>query len=154
LTAIRALAAPSTVLAAVAISNTPVTAAAPPTDRTQTAAAPAGQRTDDDESIDRVEPARVPATERRRAAEALIAVWSDVARDLALCQRGLVGSVRDIARLDESVEAAARSDPGAVRDLLDRIGHAAVLIAGNVSPELVLDDLALAWGRLEARAAA
>jgi hypothetical protein len=129
---------------------TPATAATAPADR----APGAGLRTDEDESPDRIEPARVPATERRRAADALIAVWSDVTRDLVLCQRGLGGSVRDIARLDESVEAAARLDRDALTGFLDRIGRAAVLVAGNVSPELVLDDLVLAWGRLDARAAA
>ena len=81
-------------------------------------------------------------------------MWSDVARDVALCQRGLVGSVRDIARLDESIHAAAELAPSAVAGFIDRVGRASVLIAGNVSPELVLDDLALAWGRLERRAAA
>ncbi len=150
LTAIRALAAPSAVLGAVAMPITPASAAAAPADR----APGAGLRTDEDESPDRIEPARVPATERRRAADALIAVWSDVTRDLVLCQRGLGGSVRDIARLDESVEAAARLDRDALTGFLDRIGRAAVMVAGNVSPELVLDDLVLAWGRLDARAAA
>jgi DNA polymerase III delta' subunit len=149
LTAIRALAAPSAVLGAVAMPITPATAAAP-ADR----APGVGLRTDEDESPDRIEPARVPATERRRAADALNAVWSDVTRALVLCQRGLGGSVRDIARLDESVEAAARLDRDALTGFLDRIGRAAVLVAGNVSPELVLDDLAVAWGRLDARAAA
>jgi DNA polymerase III, delta subunit len=153
LTAVRRLAAPSVVLGAVAAAMGPPAVVAAPVDPAPTTAAPPGGEADE-AVADRTEPARVPATERRRAAEALIGVWSDVARDLALCGHGLVGSVRDIARLDESVEVAARLAPTAVAGFLDRVGRAAVLIAGNVSPELVLDDLALAWGRLGRRAAA
>jgi DNA polymerase-3 subunit delta' len=90
-------------------------------------------------------PVRAPAIERRRAAEALIALWTDVARDLALCQRGLDRSVRDLALLDDTRALAVSLDPDAVRAFIDRSGRAGVLIAGNASPELVLDDLALAW---------
>lgn len=90
---------------------------------------------------------RVPATERRRAAEALIALWTDVARDLALCRRGLERSVRDVGLLDETVAIAARLDAPGLDAFLDRLGRASVLVVANVSPELVLDDLALAWPR-------
>jgi hypothetical protein len=92
-------------------------------------------------------PARTPATERRRAAEAVISLWTDLARDLALCQRGLDGSVRDLSRLDETKDLAADLAPDDVAAFLDRLGRASVLLATNVSPELVLDDLALAWPR-------
>lgn len=88
---------------------------------------------------------RTPAAERRRAAEALIGLWTDVARDLALCQRGLDGSARDLGLLDETAQAAARIDVHDLDAFLDRLGRGAVLIVGNVSPELLLDDLALAW---------
>src|SRR6185295_8477693 len=88
---------------------------------------------------------RAPAVERRRAAEALIGLWSDVARDLALSSRGLASSVRDLGLLDESNVQAARLDESDIDAFLDRLGRAGVLIVGNVSPELVLDDLALAW---------
>ena len=92
-------------------------------------------------------PVRTPATERRRAAEALVTLWADVARDLALAQRGLARSVRDLGLLEETIAVAAHLDTDALTAFLDRAGRAAVLIAGNVSPELVLDDLALAWPR-------
>ena len=92
-------------------------------------------------------PARAPAAERRRAAEALISLWTDLARDVALCQRGLDRSVRDLALLDDIQGAAIDLDAEAVRAFIERLGRAAVLIAGNSSPELVLDDLALAWPR-------
>ena len=92
--------------------------------------------------------ARTPAAERRRAAEALIGLWTDVARDLALCQRGLDRSVRDLGLLDDTRAIAARLDPATVAHVpRPARSSASVLLAGNVSPELVLDDLALAWPR-------
>jgi DNA polymerase-3 subunit delta' len=103
---------------------------------------------------DEIGPAiRTPAAERRRAAEALVGLWIDVARDLALCRRGLDRSVRDLGLLDETAAAAADLDARDLDGFLDRLGRAAVLIVGNVSPELVLDDLALAWPRSAAAAA-
>lgn len=101
-------------------------------------------RDDSDEPED-AEPAKVPATERRRAAEALIATWTDVARDVALSQLGLERSVRDVGRLDDTRAVAGRVELGSIAGFLDRLGRAAVLVAANVTPELVLDDLALAW---------
>ncbi len=102
---------------------------------------------------DAVEPTRTPATERRRAADALVAVWTDVTRDVLLCQLRLDGSVRDVSTLDDTRALAARLAGGELHAFLERLGQAAVLIAGNVSPELVLDDLALAWPRPLRRAA-
>jgi DNA polymerase-3 subunit delta' len=98
-------------------------------------------------------PVRAPATERRRAAEALLGLWTDVARDLALSRRGLDRSVRDLPLLDETAALAARLDAVELDAFLDRLGRASVLIVANVSPELVLDDLALAWPRPIAAAA-
>ena len=74
-------------------------------------------------------------------------MWTDLARDIALCQRGLERSVRDLGLLDDVRGTAPDLDPDALQDFIDRLGHAAVLVAGNASPELVLDDLALAWPR-------
>lgn len=94
---------------------------------------------------DLLEIARTPATERRRAADALIALWMDVARDVALCQRGLAGNVRELRLLDETTVAAGRLAGPDVTAFMDRLGRAAVLVRSNVSPELVLDDLAVHW---------
>lgn len=107
----------------------------------------------DDPTDDSGPPTRTPATERRRAAAALVGLWIDVARDLALCRRGLDRSVRDLGLLDETALVAARLEARDLDAFLDRLGRAAVLITGNVSPELVLDDLALAWPRPRAAAA-
>jgi len=97
--------------------------------------------------------AKTPATERRRAAESLVALWTDVTRDLALCQRGLGRDVRSLDLLDESTAMASRLSEPAVTEFLDRLGRATLLLRSNVSPELVLDDLALSWPRPEAAAA-
>jgi DNA polymerase-3 subunit delta' len=130
----------------------------PPTaeasDRGTEPAAADGSATPDPETADDAGPTRAPATERRRAAEALIALWTDLARDVALCQRGLDRSVRDIALLDDVRGLADRLDPDTLTAFIDRLGRAGVLVAGNVSPELVLDDLALAWPRRRAASTA
>jgi DNA polymerase III delta' subunit len=98
-------------------------------------------------------PIRTPASERRRSAEALVSLWTDVARDLALAQLGLGGSVRDLGLLDETEGLAALLDGSDLTAFLDRLGRAALLLANNVSPELVLDDLALSWPRVHRTAA-
>jgi DNA polymerase-3 subunit delta' len=92
----------------------------------------------------------VPASERRRAAEVLIGLWADVARDLALVGTGGARSVRDPVLLEELSAAAASVDPEAVAGFLDRAARGAELLASNVSPELLLDSLALAWPRRRA----
>jgi DNA polymerase III subunit delta' len=107
---------------------------------------------DDPTSEEPAAPVKTPATERRRAAEAVLSLWTDVTRDVALCQRGLERSVRDLARLDDTRTLAAELDRDAVTTFLDRLGRATVLLGTNVSPELMLDDLALAWPRPERRA--
>ena len=103
-----------------------------------------GDSAGDDDVLETV---RTPATERRRAADALIALWMDVARDVALCQRGLSGNVRDLSLFDETTAAAGRLAVSDVTAFMDRLGRAAVLVRSNVSPELVLDDLAVHWPR-------
>ena len=90
---------------------------------------------------------RTPASERRRAAEALVGRWTDLTRDLVLCRIGVPGDVRDVGLLDETQAAADRLDAAAPAAFLDRLGRAGVQLRGNVSPELVLDDLAIGWPR-------
>ena len=104
---------------------------------------PAGRRRRTD--ADEVGPARTPAAERRRAAEALIGLWTDVARDLALSSGASIGRSATWRLLDDDAAAARGSTRTTLGAFLDRLGRASVLLAGNVSPELVLDDLALAW---------
>ncbi len=132
-----------TALGAVSIEATPVAADPASTTTATSDASEAGGDVGDATGA----PVRAPATERRRAAEALLGLWTDVARDLALCRRGLDRSVRDLGLLDETAALASRLDAAELDAFLDRLGRASVLIVANVSPELVLDDLALAWPR-------
>jgi hypothetical protein len=88
---------------------------------------------------------RVAPAERRAAALALIAIWRDVARDLALVSLGEAGDVRQLDLLDD-LEAAAHRLPGEFAAAqLRRLDVGGERLEGNVSPELVIDALALGW---------
>ncbi len=162
---IRGLASQAAVIAAIAAgSGVPGDNAGPSSEPTRARRSRTAKPTDDEAAPettdagqamadDAVEGVRTPATERRRAADALVAVWTDVTRDLLLSQLGLDGSVRDLGTLDDTRSVATRLDRADLHAFLERLGTAAVLIGGNVSPELVLDDLALAWPRPARRAA-
>ena len=89
----------------------------------------------------------IPAPLRRRAAEALVLVWTEVARDLALVAAGGAASVHDPAMLEETVKAADGLEPDVAIEALRRLERAGTLVAANVSPELVLDAMAIAWPR-------
>jgi DNA polymerase III delta' subunit len=96
---------------------------------------------------------RPPAAERRRAALLLVEIWRAVARDLAIARLGDLASVRDPALLDDLAAAAAALADGAAATFLARLDRAGELLESNVSPELVVDALVLAWPRLERGAA-
>ncbi|HET7181177.1 MAG TPA: hypothetical protein VFI15_02995 [Candidatus Limnocylindrales bacterium] len=89
--------------------------------------------------------ARVPASERRSAALALVAIWRDLARDLALVVMGDPHSVKAIDLLDDLESAAAGLPTAFAADQLRRLDSAGERLEGNVSPELVIDALALGW---------
>ena len=89
--------------------------------------------------------ARVPAAERRAAALALVAIWRDVARDLALVALGQPGDVRQLDLLDDLEATAGRVREGFAVEQLRRLELAGERLEGNVSPELVVDGLALGW---------
>ncbi len=90
---------------------------------------------------------RTPATERRRGVEVLLGLWTDAARDLVLIGHGGVRSVHDTVLLDELAGVAATIDPDAAVAFLERAARSAEWLATNVSPELILDALVLAWPR-------
>ena len=92
-------------------------------------------------------PSRVPATDRRRGVEVLIGLWTDVARDVVLVAAGGRGSVHDTVLLDEMVRIAGSISLGDVVAFLGRSARSAEWLASNVSPELILDALVLAWPR-------
>jgi DNA polymerase III subunit delta' len=89
--------------------------------------------------------ARVPAAERRAAALALAAIWRDVARDLALVALGERSEVRQLDLLDDLQAVAARLPDGFPATQLRRLDVAGERLEGNVSPELVVDDLVVGW---------
>lgn len=89
--------------------------------------------------------ARVPAAERRAAALALVGIWRDVARDLALVALGERAVVRQIDLLDDLEAAVGRLSLAFVAAQLRRLDTAGERLEGNVSPELVMDALALGW---------
>lgn len=111
--------------------------------------APGDEATSDDEDE---RSAKTTPSERRRAAEILLTLWADVARDLALVRAGGSRSVRDPVLLEEFTTTAEALDPSALAAFLDRAERGMDLIAANVSPELVLDSLVLAWPRRAAAA--
>jgi len=88
---------------------------------------------------------RVPAAERRAAALALVAIWRDVVRDLALVRLGEPGDVRQVDLLDDLEAAAQRVPSTFAAAQLGRLDTAGERLEGNVSPELVVDALALCW---------
>ena len=88
---------------------------------------------------------RVPAAERRAAALALVAIWRDVVRDLALVEMGEPGDVRQVDLLDDLDAATTRLPPAFAPAQLRRLDVAGERLEGNVSPELVIDALALGW---------
>jgi hypothetical protein len=116
-------------------------------------AGPSGDPADDPEGSTEApdEPdaqaAKAPAVERRRAVEVLLGLWADVARDVALVGAGGARSAHDTVLLDELTAVATAIPPGAAATFLARAARSAELLASNVSPELILDSVALAWPR-------
>jgi hypothetical protein len=91
--------------------------------------------------------------ERRRGVEVLLGLWTDVARDLFLVAAGGSRSVRDTVLLDELASIAATIDAADAEAFLARAARSAEWLATNVSPELILDTLVLAWPRRSVAAA-
>jgi DNA polymerase III delta' subunit len=89
--------------------------------------------------------ARVPAAERRAAALTLVGIWRDVARDLALVALGEHASVRQLDLLDDLEAATGRLSAAFAATQLRRLDVAGERLEGNVSPELVVDALAIGW---------
>jgi len=90
---------------------------------------------------------RVPAAERRAAALALVDVWRALVRDVALVRLAAPGRSHDPALVDDLEAAAGAVSPADAGQQLRRLEQAGERLEGNVSPELVLDDLALGWHR-------
>jgi DNA polymerase III, delta subunit len=89
---------------------------------------------------------RAPAAERRRGAAVLVEIWREVSRDLVLVGLGEERRLRDPAMLDD-LRAASDLAVDDLAPFIARLDRTAELIDGNVSPELALDVLLLAWPR-------
>jgi DNA polymerase III delta' subunit len=113
--------------------------------------APDGDPADQSGTPDGPRDLRIPAAERRRAAATLVAIWRDVARDLALVGLGDEARLRDPTLIEE-FRGAAGIGASALAAFLVRLDRTAELLEANVSPELAIDVLLVAWPR-RARAA-
>jgi DNA polymerase III subunit delta' len=91
---------------------------------------------------------KASAADRRRALATLLEAWRDIARDLALVQRGAMRSVRQVGMLEELEAVVPRLGTGAMPSFAARLVRADELLAGNASPELVLDVLLVRWTAL------
>ena len=87
---------------------------------------------------------RIAPAERRGAALTLIGIWRDLLRDLTLVALGAPDAVRDPDLLEELAASASLPLVDAAVHLR-RLDAAGEQLEGNVSPELVLDVLAIAW---------
>jgi DNA polymerase-3 subunit delta' len=125
-----------------AVAATPSSNGAGPPDAATT---PSDSDSSGPEADDDLGPVRVPAVERRRGVETLLGLWADVARDLVLVGAGGARSVHDTVLLDELGAISSAISPGSAAVFLARAARSAEMLAGNVSPELVLDALVLAW---------
>jgi hypothetical protein len=74
-----------------------------------------------------------------------VAIWRDVARDLALVGLGGRAEIRQIELLDDLEAATGRLTVAFAAAQLRRLDTAGERLEGNVSPELVVDALALGW---------
>jgi hypothetical protein len=88
---------------------------------------------------------KVSPAERRAAATQLLAVWREVARDLAVATRGGAREVRQHELLDELAAAGKSVDPAHAAAFLDRLEAVSRAIDAYANPELALDALLLAW---------
>ena len=119
----------------------------PPPNHRRGGSADARAEPDDDADADtetaEAAAVRAPATERRRAASTLVEIWRDVARDLLLVGLGEERRLRDPSLLDDL--RATAIEPDEVRGFIARLARTAELLEANVSPELAIDALLLAW---------
>lgn len=128
-------------------------AAAPATEPSDAKAAdmPADGADDSDPEDAAVRETRAPAAERRRAAALTVEIWRDLTRDLVLVGLGEERRLRDPAMLDD-LRGSTDLTAATLGPFLARLDRTAELINANVSPELALDVLLLAWPRRGAAA--
>jgi DNA polymerase-3 subunit delta' len=90
---------------------------------------------------------RASPAERRAAVAQILAVWREVARDLAVAARGGKRELHQHELLDELGSAASRVDASQVTAFLQRIDNLGRALDSYANPELVLDTLLIEWPR-------
>jgi DNA polymerase-3 subunit delta' len=95
---------------------------------------------------------RQPA-ERRAAAAQVLAVWRELARDLALAAHGGRAELRQHELLDELESAGRRVPADRLTDFLARLDAASRALDAYANPELMLDSLLLIWPQSRGAAA-
>jgi DNA polymerase-3 subunit delta' len=101
---------------------------------------------DSDEATASGRDVRAPAAERRRAAAVFVDVWRDLTRDLALVVHGEEQRLRDPGLLDD-LRSVTDISPSELGGFLARLDRTSEMIEANVSPELAIDVLLVAWPR-------
>jgi len=92
--------------------------------------------------------ARRPSpAERRAAVTVVIAVWRDVARDLAVAARGGSRELRQHDLLDDLAREGALVSADDVVRFLERLDSASRAVDAYANPELALDALLVDWPR-------
>lgn len=90
---------------------------------------------------------RPSPAERRAAVAEIVAVWRDVARDLAVAARGGRRELNQHELLDDLVRIGETVDPDSVARFLVRLDGAGRALDQYANPELCLDTLLLEWPR-------
>ena len=90
---------------------------------------------------------RASPAERRAAVTQIVAVWRDVARDLAVAARGGTRELHQHDLLDELSDAGKMVDATEVTGFLQRIDAIGRALDGYANPELALDVLLIEWPR-------
>ena len=90
---------------------------------------------------------RASPAERRAAVTQIVAVWRDVARDLAVAARGGKRELHQHELLDELLAAGAEVDAAEVTLFLQRIDAVGRALDSYANPELALDVLLIEWPR-------
>ncbi len=95
---------------------------------------------------------RASPAERRAAVTQIVAVWRDVARDLAVAARGGTRELHQHELLDELSEAGKLVDTNEVTGFLQRVDAIGRALDAYANPELALDVLLIEWPRTRAAA--
>ena len=85
--------------------------------------------------------------ERRAAVAALIAIWRELARDLAVAARGGGSELHGRDMLDELLTCGQGTDATGMSRFLQRLDGLGRAVEAYANPELVLDTLLLEWPR-------